>query len=129
MKCPVCGVPAIVLEIDQIEIDHCIKCGGVWLDGGELELLLEGAEQREKLLGSFQIDVETKEKKIRCPICSKKMEKVLCGFDNKIRIDKCSDHDGIWFDKGELYEVISLGGFPSGDRVFSLLNDIFGGKY
>jgi Zn-finger nucleic acid-binding protein len=30
---------------EGIEIDYCPKCGGVWLDHGELESLLEKASQ------------------------------------------------------------------------------------
>ncbi len=40
MNCPVCKEPMIVLELDEVEIDHCISCGGIWLDAGELELLI-----------------------------------------------------------------------------------------
>ena len=43
----------IVLELNQIEVDHCTRCGGVWLDAEEMDLLLDGsagrAEIREKL--------------------------------------------------------------------------------
>ena len=78
MDCPVCKEAMIVLELDEVEIDHCISCGGIWLDAGELELLLEGVEEKDNLLASFSIDKDTKEAGRRCPICLKKMEKVLC---------------------------------------------------
>jgi len=29
----------VVLELDRVEVDHCLVCGGLWLDAGELELL------------------------------------------------------------------------------------------
>jgi hypothetical protein len=118
----------IVLELDQVEVDYCLACGGVWLDAGELEILLEGAEDKDKLLSSLEVDEETKEKRIKCPICSNKMEKVLCGLEEKVRIDKCRDGDGLWFDKGELREIIGMGTFHSDKRVFDLINDIFGSE-
>lgn len=85
MNCPVCREPMIVLELDEIEMDHCISCGGIWLDGGELELLLETSTEKNKLLtrlsakprASFQIDKDTKENPRDCPICLKRMDKVL----------------------------------------------------
>ena len=49
MNCPVCKNPMVVLELDQIEIDHCLHCGGIWLDAGELELLLETEEDKARL--------------------------------------------------------------------------------
>ena len=41
MDCPVCKNAMIVLELDEVEVDYCADCRGVWLDSGELELLLE----------------------------------------------------------------------------------------
>ena len=38
MDCPNCSDPMVVLEIEQVELDHCLSCGGVWLDAGELEM-------------------------------------------------------------------------------------------
>ena len=45
MKCPVCKEPTIVLELDEIEIDYCTSCGGIWLDAGELDLLIEDEKE------------------------------------------------------------------------------------
>ena len=127
MDCPVCSDPMVVLELDRIEVDYCLTCGGVWLDAGELELLLEGAENRGRLLRSFEMDLGTTEEKIRCPICSKKMAKTLCGT-KRVRIDSCTANDGLWFDKGELLEIVEMGDFPGDHRMIDLLKDIFGRK-
>lgn len=126
MRCPVCKSAMIVLEVQEIEIDHCLDCGGVWLDGGELELLLENAAARDALLASFAGDPESTERRRKCPICSRSMEKVTCGTDCPVLLDRCVDNDGIWFDKGELYELMRMGEFPGENRVFTILNDIFG---
>lgn len=127
MNCPVCKEPMLVLELDEVEIDHCISCGGIWLDAGELELLLEGSDKKDNLLNSFRIDKASKEKPRRCPICLKKMEKVLCGTsgDKKVLVDKCRRNDGIWFDEGELEEVIKMGSFDKENKVLDLLKDMF----
>ena len=34
--CPACKKPMIALELEGIEIDHCLDCGGTWLDSGEI---------------------------------------------------------------------------------------------
>lgn len=125
MNCPICEEPMVVLELHQIEVDHCLTCKGVWLDTGELELLLEGAFNRDRLLETFDKDPKTTEKKIRCPICSKKMTKMLCGEFSKICIDSCPNNDGVWFDKGELNGVIAMGDFPGDHRVSDLLKEVF----
>ena len=108
MNCPVCREPMIVLELDEVEIDHCIGCGGIWLDAGELELLLEDSEEKDNLLSSFEPDRDTREKGRKCPICLKRMQKVLCGEDKRVRIDKCRKNDGVWFDKGELENITRI---------------------
>ena len=128
MDCPVCREPMIVLELDEVEIDHCISCRGIWLDAGELELLLENSDEKDNLLSSFKVDKNTKERSRKCPICLRRMEKVLCGPDKKILIDKCRRNDGIWFDTGELEEIIKMGSFGKDNRVLNLLKDMFGKK-
>ena len=50
MDCPVCKNAMIALELAEVEIDHCTDCGGIWLDAGELELLLGNPEQARGFL-------------------------------------------------------------------------------
>ena len=128
MDCPLCKEPMIVLELNEVEIDHCLACGGIWLDAGELELLLEGAEEKDKLLSSFEVDKSSKEKRRKCPICLRRMEKVLCGTQRRVRIDKCRNNDGLWFDKGELHDILKEGHFDEDNKVLTLLDDMFGKK-
>lgn len=123
MNCPVCDKPMVVLEIDQVEVDHCLACGGTWLDAGELELLLDGAANRDTLLSGMQ-RADITEKARACPICDKRMTKVRCG---QVVLDRCARGDGIWFDSGELRDVIESGEFAGENRVYELLNDVFGG--
>ena len=128
MNCPNCDKAMIVLEIDEVEIDHCVGCRGTWLDGGELELLLDGAENKSHLLSTLNEETNTGEAARRCPICSKKMKKVLCGTRQRVVIDKCSNNDGLWFDEGELRDVIAMGDFPGETRVYDLLVGVFGDR-
>ena len=39
MKCPRCDGNLQESKLDEVSIDTCEKCGGVWLDSGELEQL------------------------------------------------------------------------------------------
>jgi len=125
MDCPVCKEPMIVLELKQVEIDHCTECGGIWLDSGELDLLLGDSKSASGLLDSFKSDTTAGEKKHKCPICRKKMSKVLCGPENNIRIDRCSNSDGLWFDRGELRDIIKTGQLGEKSEVLDLIKDMF----
>jgi hypothetical protein len=39
MECPRCHGALRESKVDDVSIDVCEKCGGVWLDSGELEQL------------------------------------------------------------------------------------------
>jgi uncharacterized protein len=46
MKCPACQEHDLVMSSRQnIEIDYCPQCRGVWLDRGELDKLIERSVQ------------------------------------------------------------------------------------
>lgn len=38
-KCPRCGGELKEQQVDDVKIDECRDCGGVWLDRGELDQL------------------------------------------------------------------------------------------
>jgi Zn-finger nucleic acid-binding protein len=128
MDCPVCKKEMIILELNQIEIDYCTLCDGIWLDEGELELLLENEAAKQKLLDTFKHDQLNPEKPRRCPRCRKRMYKVYVGAHREVLVDKCRKEHGIWFDSGELHDVIRLGSLDPQNKVLSLLNDMFADK-
>jgi len=127
MDCPVCKEVMITLELDEVEVDYCLACSGIWLDAGELEMLLGDSNEAQTVLNSFKPDKNCNEKPRRCPICLKKMEKILVGPDKICKlIDKCRKSHGLWFDKGELQDVLKMGSFDKERKIQKLLTDIFG---
>ena len=127
MDCPVCKNAMITLELQDVEIDYCTDCGGIWLDAGELELLLGEPEKAAQLLKSFKIDSSSTEKTRKCPICSKKMQKVIVGTSKPtLLIDKCRRADGLWFDKGELQDIFERAHLDQDNKIQKLLTDMFG---
>ena len=127
MDCPVCKNAMITLELADVEIDYCIDCGGIWLDAGELELLLGQPEKARQLLDSFTIDSKSAEKPRKCPICDKKMQKIIVGPSKPtLLIDKCRRGDGLWFDKGELHDIFNRAQLDKDNKIQELLADMFG---
>jgi Zn-finger nucleic acid-binding protein len=63
-----------------------------------------------------------------CPICNKKMEEIALGQKHQVLIDRCHQGHGLWFDKGELKEIIDIMGGRANQKVAALLQDIFGEK-
>jgi Zn-finger nucleic acid-binding protein len=128
MDCPVCKNAMIVLELAEVEIDYCTDCGGIWLDAGELELLLGNSQQTKQLLDSFKINSSSTEKRRKCPICLKKMQKIDVGTSMpNLLIDKCVRGDGLWFDHGELQDVLDRAKLDKDNKIQKLLADIFRG--
>jgi len=129
MDCPVCKNAMITLELADVEIDHCAECGGIWLDAGELELLLGNAEHAEKLLDSFKIESDSTESRRKCPICLKKMQKIIVGLSTPtLTLDKCPRGDGLWFDKGELQDILNRAQLDKDNKIQKLLADMFGSE-
>jgi Zn-finger nucleic acid-binding protein len=117
----------ITLELADVEIDHCTGCGGIWLDAGELEQLLGEQEKAGQLLNSFKVDSTSPEKLRKCPICDRKMQKVIVGSGKPtLLIDKCRIGDGLWFDKGELNDIIKKAQLDKDNKISKLLADMFG---
>jgi Zn-finger nucleic acid-binding protein len=136
MICPVCKYDMIVVEYHNIELDYCNSCKGVWFDSGELELLLKsyGLEEPKAFFdGIFNSqEAASPEKKRNCPICGRKMKKTAIGGQPEILIDVCRDKHGLWFDGGEVTQLIRhlAGEHPperdSKGQVISFLGEVFG---
>jgi Zn-finger nucleic acid-binding protein len=125
----------IVVEYHNIELDYCTGCKGVWFDSGELELLLEShsLEEAKLFLDNIRDSAEavSSEKKRKCPLCGHKMKKTTIGEQPEILIDMCSEEHGLWFDGGEVAQLVRhLAGEhpPKGDsreQVISFLEEVF----
>lgn len=127
MDCPVCTNAMITLELDEVEIDYCTDCGGIWLDAGELEELFGEPAKATQLLASFSADPNCKEKPRKCPICDKKMQKIVVGESQPaLLIDKCAKGDGLWFDNGELHDIFDRAKLDQDNQIQDLLADMFG---
>ena len=126
MQCPVCKEAMIVLEYENVEVDFCVGCEGVWLDAGELELLFGNAEACADFLTIGSPADAGGEKPRRCPICRVKMTKEATESDPPIVFDHCPNGDGLWFDKGELLQVLEHGKALAGkDEVPAFLRGMF----
>ena len=133
LRCPVCEkTDMVVLELEGIEIDYCLKCGGIWLDSGELELLIGSAQKKDEIMTSFRdAEKDCKERKKPCPVCEKAMKKMSVEIDgSSVLLDECPQKHGIWFDKGELYQIINCASKDKKDKdpVLTFLSDIFCGN-
>jgi uncharacterized protein len=135
MICPTCKHTMVAVEYHNIELDYCNNCKGVWFDSGELDLLLKSQSLEEPkaffdgILNSPEAtSAETKRK---CPICGREMKKTAIGEQSRILIDVCRDKHGLWFDGGEVTQLMKhlAGERPSKHnskgQVVSFLEEVF----
>lgn len=135
MVCPVCESDMIVVEYHNVELDYCNRCKGVWFDSEELELLLRshGLQEAKAFLDGIlgAQEAVSPEKKRKCPICGHKMSKTAMGEQPEILIDMCQDEHGLWFDGGEVTQLLRhlTGKHPPkhgpGEQVISFLEEVF----
>lgn len=114
MKCYSCGTEMATEEYEEITIEVCPVCQGVWLDKGELEEIVKIREERFDQSQIDQVNLKcdvTKipmgglRKEVVCPKCELQMNPVNYSYCSGIIIDKCPNDDGVWLDKGEIEKI------------------------
>jgi Zn-finger nucleic acid-binding protein len=113
MLCPVCKLDQVIVEYRGVELDMCIEGHGIWFDKDELGQLFDAAgapdmvhdlEERLIYLPRGKYGPER-----RCPRCRGKMRHVAApGPSGDVILDRCRRGHGLWFDKGELEEILAL---------------------
>jgi Zn-finger nucleic acid-binding protein len=108
IRCPQCNVDMVNTKFQQIEIDRCPQCKGIWFD------ILEHQELKQ-VPGSEQIDSgasnaqPTGEGKILdCPRCHIRMSPTHDADQPHIVYEKCSHCCGVFFDAGEFTDFKEL---------------------
>ena len=110
MNCPKCeGKPMEVAQVSGVGVDRCARCGGVWLDPGELDQLstLEWAEVRG-VAGGKGVP-ELNQKRAQCPRDGAALLRVYSAQRKSVVLDRCGQCGGLWLDGGELRSLLSGG--------------------
>ncbi|HEX2188947.1 MAG TPA: zf-TFIIB domain-containing protein, partial [Longimicrobiaceae bacterium] len=127
LPCPVClGVTMDRVEVGPggaLVVDHCRRCGGAWLEHGEV--------QRLRVAGQAALWKRVEKRgyrfRMRCHDCHASLERAdeacpACGWSNVLgcpacdrpmrveshaglRLDVCRECRGVWFDHHELEAV------------------------
>ena len=109
MQCPKCNDIMEGKNIENVEIDVCSKCSGVWFDQDELR---KAKDQTEPDLNWMDFEIWKHEdrfkfaqKPIKCPKCQ--IDMVLINYeDTEVEIDYCPKCQGTWLDEGEFNNII-----------------------
>jgi Zn-finger nucleic acid-binding protein len=87
-----------------VEVDLCPRCGGLWLDKGEIERIGQATsaqleELKRLLLGDPKNRPAASDLTTACPACTGTLKEVVLG---PIKVDFCVRCHGVWLDRGEL---------------------------
>lgn len=120
-SCPVCdGHVLTSSRHDNVSVDTCDKCGGMWLDSRELQLVLDHpvasslwstarqapshCRNNHPIARALRLCSVCSEQPTKCPACGNRLSAVavvpLC-------VDVCADCRGIWLSAGELKHLQS----------------------
>ena len=102
MKCPKCDGELAPTKFEDVEIDRCRNCKGLWFDAFEHEEL----KRRE---GSQVIDADRPAKAVaggskQCPRCPVKMIDMVVAAQPHIKYESCPVCHGVFFDAGEFLD-------------------------
>lgn len=64
MKCPKCNIPLQQVYMQEVPIEQCSTCQGIWLDSGEYDLIAQREKTEEGWLSkAFRSWLESSRKK------------------------------------------------------------------
>lgn len=121
--CPRCTISLRTIDLKingRFLIERCDQCLGLFFDPAELEALLEATVtnvfdiNRSKLndINSHMSATQASITYLKCPVCSKLMNRVNFGTKSGVIVNRCRDH-GVWLDGGDLrhlFEWMKAGG-------------------
>ena len=104
--CPECQKPFSILKLDEVELDACRACEGLWFDAGELQHFT-----------GFSKDVpadqlHSRRSKYDCPVCGETMQECVFIRSYNLLADKCLADHGVYLEKGELERAFDILEFP-----------------
>jgi len=106
LQCPKCDAPMSRVTFNQIEIDRCEGCQGLWFDMLELDKLKDanGAEVLD--IGDPAVGSELNKKDtIDCPVCHTRMIRMVDANQPHIWYEQCASCHGVFLDAGEFSDI------------------------
>jgi len=108
-KCPKCKAYLSDIIFNNVEVDYCPICLGLWFQEQELRW---AKDEKDKDLQWLDIDLWQNKKKLKvsyghrfCPECRMPLYEVYYG-GSKLIVDVCNICHGVWLDRGEFKKII-----------------------
>ncbi|MFT7244095.1 MAG: Zn-finger nucleic acid-binding protein [Candidatus Azotimanducaceae bacterium] len=109
MKCPKCASGLQAIKYQDIGVERCSNCAGLWFDMLEKEDLLKIKGSESIDIGSDQIGNHYSEMQdIKCPHCHLEMIPMVDKDQYHIKYESCPSCYGTFFDAGEFRDLKEL---------------------
>ena len=106
MNCPKCDEAVLEsIQVDEVEVDRCTACEGIWFDPSELGRLLDNDTQKVGAIMTGDDEGDHDLKVAMCPHDGTKLVRVRSIRNSDVVIDTCTTCRGIWLDGGEFRRI------------------------
>ncbi len=114
MQCPSCNGHCATVTYENIAVESCGACGGIWLDCDELARIVQlrevkFSEEERRAVAAAQgicgVQMDSVGQAMTCPKDGNPTAPFNYGGDTGIIIDRCTACGGMWLDAGELENI------------------------
>lgn len=106
MDCPKCDAPMEEVFFEEIGVDRCTNCKGLWFDKYEQGDMEEAKGSEELDGGDPEVGKQHNEKgRYPCPKCRGTMVRLADHRQHHIWYEKCVKCRGSFFDAGEFTDL------------------------
>src|SRR5665213_1400786 len=102
--CPKCKSAMVKVQFQNIEVDRCTSCKGIWLDMLEREHLDELAGSDAIDIGPAKPQEASAPRHLACPVCHTPMIRMVDLNKPAVHYDSCTVCYGVFYDAGEFKE-------------------------
>ncbi len=123
MNCPRCDTPLIEVTVDEVVLDRCEECGGLWFDFALLERVLNRESRALRSLSPKGASErpETWEPP-DCPRCADKLIKMRAKHEPIVYYG-CLTCYGRWLDGTEMDRIVGRTLMAKFEKLFQQLLD------
>lgn len=102
MECPKCQASMEVVRFEDTEVDRCVRCGGLWFDRLEHELLKRRAGSEAIDTGpTWQAAMHDGQERVFCPVDGVQMARMVNAAQPPFWVESCPVCHGTFLDAGE----------------------------
>ena len=109
MICPKCSGETEITSYDEIRVDRCKNCKGLWFQGNELSTLRQDTWMADYIIDSGDRSVGKRFNRIqniRCPECNEEMKQEFDREQPHILYETCPNGHGSFLDAGEFTDLV-----------------------